>query len=168
MAAGSKDAIVGAIMAGDVEALKQRVAAEGMAVVRLEDNPQELTALHLAAAAGHLALVDFLLSPAVKADPRAARINNFTPLHSAAMQGHAAVCERLLQAGADVNVQTEPQRYAPLHSAAYAGHLETLQVLLAHGADRQARNYRGERPADTARRQGQQAAAALLDAGLPS
>src|SRR4051812_13279001 len=100
-------------------------------------------------------MVEFLLSPAVGADPRAARNNNFTPLHGAAMKGHARVCEALLRAGAGVDVQTSPQGYAPLHSAAFGGHGEAVRVLLAHEADRDLLNYRGERPADTARRQGQ-------------
>jgi ankyrin repeat protein len=78
------------------------------------------------------------------------------------MQGHAAVCEVLLAADAGVNVQTDPQGYAPLHSAAFAGHVEAMRVLLAHGADRALVNYRGERPADTARRTGQAEAVAVL------
>jgi len=162
LSASSKETVLRAATAGDVPALQRLVAAEGAAAVRLEDDLQELTALHLAAGAGQLAAVEFLQSPAVGANPRAARINNFTPLHSAAMMGQAAVCERLLRAGAGVNVQTDPQGYAPLHSAAFAGHLEALRVLLAHGADRGLLNYRGERPADTAKRQGQAVAAQLL------
>lgn len=81
------------------------------------------------------------------------------------MNGHAAVCASLLHAGAVVNAQTDPQGYSPLHSAAFAGHLDAIRVLLAHGADRGLTNYRGERPADTARRQGQTVAAQFLDAG---
>ncbi|MBY0461170.1 MAG: ankyrin repeat domain-containing protein [Gemmataceae bacterium] len=157
-----KDAIVRAVIAGDVVALTRLATDHGAAAVRLDGDPEELTALHLAAAAGQLAAVEFLLSPAVEADPRAARINNFTPLHSAAMKGHAAVCAALLQAGAGVNVQTAPQGYAPLHSAAFAGHLAAIRVLLAAGGDRARTNYRGERPADTATRQGQSEAAQLL------
>src|SRR5262249_9579000 len=90
-------------------------------------------------------------------------------LHAAAMRGHAAICVVLLQAGAGVDIQTDPQGYAPLHSAAYAGHLAAIRVLLAHGADRNLRNYRGERTADTARRQGQPAAVEQLetDGALP-
>jgi ankyrin repeat protein len=164
MAEDSGDAIFRAVEAGDVDALRELVATLGTAAVRLDDDPEKLTALHWAAARGHMAAVEYLLSPAVGADPRAARKNNFTPLHAAAMQGHAAVCEVLLRAGAGVNLQTDPQGYAPLHSAAFAGHLEAIRVLLAHGADRTLKNYRGERPADTARRQGQDQAAELLEA----
>lgn len=157
-------AVKNAAISGDVASLMQLAVAHGAAAVRLDSDPQELTSLHLAAAAGQLSVVEYLLSPAVGADPRAARINNFTPLHSAAMKGHAAVCELLLAAGAGVNVQTDPQAYAPLHSAAFAGHLEAIRVLLAHGADRGLVNYRNERPADTARRTGQAEAVRLLEA----
>jgi hypothetical protein len=98
-----------AAVAGDVAALRQLVATHGGAAVRLDGDPAELTALHWAAASGNVEAVRFLLAPPVGADPRAARNNNFTPLHAAAMQGHAAVCEVLIAAGAEVNVQTDPQ-----------------------------------------------------------
>jgi cytohesin len=158
-----KETMKKAAISGDVAALTQLVAAHGGPAVRADDDPAELTTLHWAAASGSVEAVRFLLGPPVGADPRAARGNNFTPLHSAAMQGHAAVCEVLLGAGAEVNVQTNPQGYAPLHSAAFAGHIEAIRVLLAHGAKRELVNYRGERPADTAKRTGQMEAARVLE-----
>lgn len=157
-------AVKKAATAGDVAALTKLLSTHGGSALRLEGNPTDLTSLHLAAASGNVEAVRFLLAPPIGCDPRAARINNFTPLHSAAMQGHAAVCELLLAAGADVNVQTQPQGYAPVHSAAFAGHIEAIRVLLAHGADRALVNYRNERPADTARRTGQSEAARVLEA----
>jgi len=158
------NSVKNAAIRGDVVALRELVANHGASAVRLDDDADEMTALHWAAASGVIEAVNFLLSPAVQSDPRAARGNNFTPLHSAAMQGHAKVCEALLQAGAEVNVQTNPQGYAPLHSAAFAGHIEAVRVLLAHGADRGLVNYRAERPADTARRTGQEETVRLLEA----
>jgi ankyrin repeat protein len=158
------DAVKAAATAGDVAALRQLVAAHGGPAVRLDTNPEELTALHWAAASGVVEAVNYLLASPVLADPRACRSNNFTPLHAAAMQGHAKVCEVLLRAGAGVDVQTSPQGYAPLHSAAFAGHVDAIRVLLAHGADRELVNYRGERPADTARRTGQAEAVRVLEA----
>jgi cytohesin len=134
--------------------LKQLAESHGAEAIRLEDAPEEITGLHHAAASGFPKLVEFYLSPAIGSDPKAARGNNFTPLHSAAMFGHTAICEALLDAGADVNVQTDPQGYAPLHSAAFGGHTETIRSLLSHGADRTLLNYRDERPADTAKRTG--------------
>lgn len=164
MGGGLTDTVKNAATAGDVAALKQLVAVHGASAVRLDENPEELTALHWAAASGVIEAVNYLLSPPVQADPRATRSNHFSPLHAAAMKGHAEVCEALLKAGAEVNVQTDPQGYAPLHSAAFAGHIEAIRVLLAYGADRGLVNYRGERPADTARRTGQMEAVRVLEA----
>lgn len=164
MSDGLAEAVKTAAVAGDVASLKQLVATHGGISVRMDSDPAELTASHWAAASGNVEAVRFLLAPLVGADPRAARNNNFTPLHSAAMQGHAAVCEVLIGAGADVNLQTNPQGYAPLHSAAFGGHIEAIRVLLAHGADRTLVNYRDERPADTARRTGQAEAIRVLEA----
>ena len=166
MSSFSRESVEDAVKTGDIDELQRLTEQFGVATVRLDDNPHELTALHVAAAAGALKAVEFLLSPAVKADPSATRNNHFAPLHAAAMFGHAAVCGVLLRAGAEVNVQTDPQGYAPLHSAAYAGHVETIGVLLSHGANPNLANYRGEKPADTAKRQGQPEAQRLLESGL--
>jgi len=153
-----------ALTEDNVSTLSKLVAIHGVPAIRMEDNPDELTTLHWAAAFGALKSVDYLMSNTVQADPRATRGNNFTPLHSAAMNGHAAICQALLDAGAEINVQTEPQGYAPLHSAAFGGHIKAIKVLLSHRANCKLRNYRDEQPADTAKRQGQTKAAQLLEA----
>lgn len=62
-----------------------------------------------------------------------------------------------------MNARSDPQGYAPLHSGAFAGHIDAIRALLAHGADRGLVNYRGERPADTARRTGHGDALRLLE-----
>jgi ankyrin repeat protein len=142
-------------ISGTLQQIQDLCEAYGTKAICADENLQELTTLHQAAAAGNLDVVRFLISDEVKADPCAARINNFTPLHSAAMYGHAEICEELLAVGANVNIQTEPQGYTPLHSAAFAGHLQAIKVLLAHGANLDLRNYRNERPVDTAQRQNQ-------------
>ena len=166
MASDTRGDVARAAAIGDLDFLQRIAASEGIAAVRLDNDPQELTSLHMAAAAGQMTVVEYLLSPAIGADPRAARMNEFTPLHAAAMKGHAAICEVLLRAGASVNIQTKPQGYAPLHSAAFAGHVGAIKVLLANGANRDLLNYRNERPADTAKRQGQAEAVELLEQSL--
>lgn len=157
-----REHIQAAAVTGDLPLLRRLVESFGADTVRLEDDPEELTTLHYACSSGHIALVNYLLSPAVASSPTAARNNAFTPLHAAAMNGHADICEVLLARGADVNAQTSPQRYAPLHSAAFAGHRATVVVLLSFGADARLRNYRDETPAATAQRTGQFDVAALL------
>lgn len=158
-----REQVEAAATAGDCAAIATLVDRLGAAVVRLDAQPDELTTLHYAAGGGNAGLVAYLLSDAVGADSRAARKNAFTPLHAAAMNGHTEACGLLLDAGADINAQTQPQGYAPLHSAAFAGHVETIKLLLRRGANPQLRNYRGETPAATARRTGQQEAVRLLD-----
>jgi len=75
MAAAMKDSVLGAAATGNVDALRQLVSEAGASAVRLDDDPLELTTLHWAAAAGQMAAVEYLLSPAVGPDPRAARNN---------------------------------------------------------------------------------------------
>lgn len=157
-----KQRVMDAAKSNDTVALSELVEIHGAAAIRMDTDPGELTTLHLAAASGALEVVNYLLTTAVSADTRATRVNNFTPLHAGAMYGHTAVCEELLRRGADVNVQTDPQKYSPLHSAAFAGHIATIRILLAHGANRELLNYRNERPADTALRQSQSVAAEVL------
>lgn len=122
----------------------------------------DLTTLHWACGGGAADVVLWLIR-VCGADIHGARRNNFYPLHTAAMQGQTEVVRILLAAGADPDVQTAPQGYAPLHSAAWAGHVETVRALLAVGANPTLRNHRNETPAETARRQGQDAVARLLE-----
>ena len=150
------------IAAGDLAAIERYAVQFGPASLQMDDDPDELSALHYAAAAGHEPLVLFLLAPPVNADVCAARGNRFTPLHCAAMNGHASMCATLIRVGANVNAQTDPQGYAPLHTAAFAGHVDAIRVLLAGGADRNLLNHRNETPAQTAARTGQEEAHALL------
>lgn len=151
---------------GDLAALRA-VRAAGGDVLGPTD-PDELTTLHWACGGGHPDVVLWLLR-VCRADPHAPRRNRFRPIHTAAMQGHASVVRLLLAAGADPDVQTHPEGYAPMHSAAWAGHVETVEVLLTVGADRSLRNHRGETPAQTAARQGQDAVVRLFaERGAPA
>lgn len=157
------DTVFQAAEANEVSTLARVLDEHGAQVLRQDSEPSQLTTLHLAAARGSKEAVDYPLSAAAKADPKAARSNNFTPVHAAAMHGHTEICEVLLRDGAQVNIQTDPQKYAPLHSAAFAGHVDTIKLLLANGADRDLLNHRGERAIDTARRQNQIVAIAVLE-----
>jgi len=158
-----REQVEAAALEGDLQRFMRLVETHGPAAVLLDDDPEELTSLHYASSFGSTPVVDYLLSAAVGADPCAARGNAFTPLHAAAMNGHTAACDALLSKGAKVNAQTDPQGYSPLHSAAFAGHLDTVLLLLRAGADPGLKNYRGETPADTAKRTGQTEVAQRLN-----
>jgi hypothetical protein len=153
------EAVRAAILSGDLSAL-QALQAENVRI--LLDGGDDLNGLMLAASAGHRAILEVLL--AAGADPRQTRANSFTALHAAAMEGYADLVELLCRAGADPNAQTSPQKYTPLHSAAFAGHDAVVEVLLAHGASTELTNYRGEKPADTARRNKHASTVALIGA----
>ncbi len=160
------DRLAAAVRCDDVACLRAFAAAHGSGLLRGRDDPGAWTILHHAAGAGSLGVVRFLASDAVGADINAARVNNFTPLHSAAMNGHEAVCALLVELGARLDVQTAPQGYAPLHSAAWGGHAGVVNLLLREGARTDLVNYRGETPAQTARRQRHPEVAACIDAAI--
>jgi len=162
-----RDRAIAAAQRGDLDSLRAIAAEHGRGAVVAEEDPDELTTLHVAAGAGHEAIVRFLVSEEIGADPNALRVNHFSPLHAAAMNGHTTLCRILLEAGADVDVQTNPQKYSPLHSAAWGGHGEVVEVLLAHGARRDFKSHRDETPAQTALRQGHDAVARLIDGPEP-
>ena len=143
------------IFQSKLEELKNSAQLEGIEYIKRNSNLNELGAIHLAANSGNVEIVEFYLNPPVCEDPNLKRINNFTPLHAESMNGKTKVVKLLLDRGAQVNVQTEPQKYSPLHSASFGGHLETVKILLQCGADSNLRNYRDELPIDTARRQNQ-------------
>jgi ankyrin repeat protein len=87
------------------------------------------TPLHLAAAEGHLEIVQLLMEQRFDIN---ATINGFTPLHRAACGGHASVVEFLLNHKA-IDIKCEG-RYGltPLHLAARNGKVQAVRLLLSH------------------------------------
>ena len=59
---------------------------------------------------------------------------------------------RLIQAGGDVNEQTE-YGSTTLHAASENGHVEVITALLAAGADKTIKNNKGKTPHDLAKNQ---------------
>jgi ankyrin repeat protein/beta-lactamase regulating signal transducer with metallopeptidase domain len=92
---------------------------------------QGLTLLHAAAAGGHTAIVDLLLTNGL--DVRSQTQRGYTALHYAAAGNHREVAELLLAKGADVNA--EPGDQTPLHWAVRERHKDMINWLLARGAN---------------------------------
>jgi cytohesin len=106
----------------------QSLIENGKAQGRLE---QGLTLLHAAAAGGHTAIVDLLLTNGL--DVRSKTQEGYTALHYAAAGNHREVAELLLAKGADVNA--EPGKETPLQWAIRAQHKDMIEWLLARGAN---------------------------------
>ena len=92
---------------------------------------QGLTLLHAAAAGGHTAIVDLLLTNGL--DVRLKTQEGYTALHHAVAGNHREVAELLLAKGADVNA--EPGKQTPLHWAISKQHKDMIALLLARGAN---------------------------------
>ena len=74
------------------------------------------------------------------------------PLHAASEKGQVEVVKKLIQAGGDVNEQTEYGSTA-LHAASENGHLEVITALLTAGADTTIKSNSGRTPHDVAKNQ---------------
>jgi ankyrin repeat protein len=86
---------------GDLEDLKSMPSS----LSRSFDSFSGNSALHYAAANGHLEVVDYLLS--IDADANARNSSGNTPLHWASINGRIEVVQKLLDHGADANVRNE-------------------------------------------------------------
>lgn len=76
-----------------------------------------------------------------ESDVNAANKHARTALHETVRYAHKdeaaalRLTQRLLEAGANPNVQDKADKHTPLMEAAIYGHLPLLNLLLAHGAD---------------------------------
>ncbi|XP_061074694.1 ankyrin repeat and SAM domain-containing protein 1A-like [Conger conger] len=105
------------------------------------------TPLDLAALYGRLEVVHLLL--ASHPGLLACCAPTHTPLHLAARNGHLPVVEVLLDAGMDINCETE--KGSALHEAALFGKTDVVQKLLSAGIDANMVDSRGRTALDTVR-----------------
>ncbi|KAJ3354519.1 SH3 and multiple ankyrin repeat domains protein 2 [Allomyces javanicus] len=110
--------------------------------VDAEETATRATSLHVAAAAGHVDIVEALLT--LRANPNAVDSLGRTPLHAACSNNHASVVTWLLRYGADANAQMASSGNSPLHACATAGAVECARELLKRGAVRDGSNRAGQ------------------------
>jgi len=122
--------LIAAANEGDNDALRRLI--EKGADVNVSQPSDGTTALIVAAAFGHLRVVETLLS--AKADPNKPNAQGRVPLGAAAEGGHNHIVQLLLRSGAVVD---QPSRIGdtPLFLAALRGQWEPFKTLLAAGAD---------------------------------
>ena len=125
------DPLVEAVKAGDEAAVRSVLAGGADPNAAQGDG---LSALHIAAQAGDVQIVELLLGAG--ADVHATtEIGEYTALHLAAGAAQAQVATRLVEAGADVGAATTSTGVTPLHLAAKAlDGAEVVRVLIAGGA----------------------------------
>lgn len=105
--------------------------------------PHVQTALHVAAAAGHSAVVAKLLERGANIEEQ--DYERRTALHHATISGDEKTLRVLLQRGARVDTKNY-QRQTPLHFAAQWKHAEAAAVLLEYHAAVNAWDYQGDMP----------------------
>ncbi|KAJ3683822.1 hypothetical protein LUZ60_014049 [Juncus effusus] len=89
---------------------------------------QGRTALHMACANGHLAIVNYLISNG--ADVNVTNLEKNTPLHYACLNGQIEVIKALITAGASVSALNSHER-TPADEAVNRGKLEVLDAINA-------------------------------------
>lgn len=117
------------------------------------DNLPGATAMHLAAEAGQLRWVEWLLKIKAPVDLRSSQ--GWTPLHLAAVGGYDAIVKRLRESGASCDTPESHYGRTPLHSASFMGHPKTVRLLLELGASPEALDKAGNSPLHLAAERGQ-------------
>lgn len=102
----------------------------------------DLTALHIAAQHGRVAVVRELLLRRARVDMR--DMFGATPMHHAARRGHVEVMRELLKAGATINAPTAEYE-TPLDLAEQKGQVAAADFLRSHGGRRGADRFAGTR-----------------------
>ena len=143
--------------AGDLAAAKALVEADPYQVAKAGEYRR--TPLHLAARAGHAALVQLLLGHSADANRR--DYGGGTALHAAAEAGRLEAARALMAHGARLDLLDEAGE-TPLHRAARGGHDEVVELLLEGGADPDPMGDHGGGPLHAAAAAGQLGAARRL------
>jgi ankyrin repeat protein len=141
--------IHGAADRGDIEAVKQHLAAG--TDVNAKNRSGE-TPLFFAATKE---ITELLIAKGADVD---AKDDGWTPLHAAVDEGHKEVVELLITKGADVNAKDKRGST----SLFFAATKEITELLIAKGADVNAKNRSGSTPLHSAATRGQTEIAALF------
>ena len=110
------------------------------------------TALWVAAANGHLAVVRLLIEQNAEVDARTS--TNSTRLRAAAFDGHLDIVRCLVENGADVNARYIFYLSTPLMVACYHGHIDVASYLVENGADIHLEDFIGTTSLHLAARKG--------------
>ncbi|XP_022731038.1 ankyrin repeat-containing protein P16F5.05c-like isoform X2 [Durio zibethinus] len=104
-----------------------RLASTGVSL-----DSKDSQALHMAAANGHLDIVEYLIGSGVDVD--ASNVEKNTPLHWACLNGHVEVVKKLVLSGAHVNLLNSHER-TPIDEAVSMGKMDVLDAINATSAE---------------------------------
>ncbi|MFH1755589.1 MAG: ankyrin repeat domain-containing protein [Candidatus Latescibacterota bacterium] len=130
-----------AIEAGNIDLVKQILAADPGAIHQRDDNQFHELPIHFAATIGNIEIARLLLDAG--ADIDAGDSDNSTALGVAAMRKHGELVAFLIANGADVN-KRDRKADCPLSFAVFGRDEAIIQQLLDAGADLYFRNPDGE------------------------
>lgn len=122
------EALIANIQTKDTEVVEWLLAA---GVDPDSQDERNVPALIWAADLGYVEIVDLLIEHGARIDSRESGVS---ALMVASMEGHQRVVKKLIDAGANVNLQNQDGMTA-LMSAAFKGHEELVAILLDNGAD---------------------------------
>lgn len=111
---------------------------------RETSNEWELSVIHIAAMAGHVQVVEILLSYGAYKEMKSLASRR-TPLHLAVEAGHVAMVRYLLDMGTDI-AASDPRSGQAIHLAARCGSTEMLSLLLDRGAAIDSAMFNGDQP----------------------
>ncbi|XP_053326316.1 CARD- and ANK-domain containing inflammasome adapter protein-like [Spea bombifrons] len=123
-----------AVKSGDLSLLEEMLKGSDINAV----NSLGETLLHVAAANGHVPVIEFLIARGAKVDARDRKKR--TPLHKASENGHSEAVAVLLRAGANI-YGLDGDSQTAVHLAARNNHRKVLKVFL----DEEARRYKNRR-----------------------
>lgn len=109
------------------------LAAGADSTLRGGSGDEEATALHHAAKAGHIDVIEVLIEAGASVDAK--NSSGSTALLHAVKANKSKAVDALLEAGADVEAHLNNGSWTSLHTAAEDIHLEVVQILLKHGAN---------------------------------
>jgi ankyrin repeat protein len=129
---GTEDSIHLAVQVGNIEAVKQHIAAGADVNAGSDDGARQRgwTPLHIAAIFGHKEITVLLIAEG--ADVNAKNKWGSTPLNQTAERGHKEIAELLIAKGADVNAKAEDGE-TPLDATIEFRHPQTANLLSKHG-----------------------------------
>jgi ankyrin repeat protein/L-ascorbate metabolism protein UlaG (beta-lactamase superfamily) len=121
-----------AIEAGDLSRVQALVRADAKVVAQPADNRDRSLPLHIAATAGQLEIIEYLIANGAVVDGHDR--DESTPLMVACLRGQVAAAQLLLKHGAIVG-QADLNGATPVSFAMASGNMKVIQLLLKAGVD---------------------------------